>query len=46
MQNTILSTYFFKVNKRIKNETYYTNESGCFQPFLKVDFGTTIDKIE
>ena len=30
----------------IKYEKYYTSENGSFQPFLKVDFGITINKTE
>lgn len=30
----------------IKHEVYYTHESGSFQPFLKIDFGEVIEKIE
>lgn len=30
----------------IKHESYYINKEGSFQPFLKVDFGETVDKTE
>jgi hypothetical protein len=35
-----------KSEECIKHENYYTSEKGSFQPFLKVDFGETIDKME
>jgi len=33
----------FKIDSwRIKREPYYTNESGCFQPFLMIDEGQVL----
>jgi len=38
---TVKSTY-----PCLKNEPYYTDEEGCFQPFLKIDEGEIIERNE
>lgn len=35
-----------KKEECIKHENYYTDKEGSFQPFLKIDFGETMNKIE